>query len=273
MHEVREGLGTFSLCGKGITSQQDVTVEVTLLAPGSGIKFSLKAIKDSDWTTIPATSQYVVNTMRNVTLGKGSTRLCIVEHFLAAASIWGLSDLICRVSGVEMPLGDGSANLWIALFQQAGIPRQKVACDIELPEPICISKNGRTVLAVPDESFSATYLMDWSHPLIGKRWTNWDPGMDVSEIADARTFGSLKEHQLLGLDKDVVSFTPDGFTHELRFEDEPVRHKLLDFIGDLTLCGINPLRLKARFLSIKAGHELDVVFAEKLRQTLANRTD
>ena len=81
---------------------------------------------------------------------------------------------------------------------------------------------------VPDVSFSVTYLMDWKHPQIGKRWQTWNLSMPASEIADARTFGSLKEHEMLGLVDDVVSLTSDGFTDKLRFEDEPVRHKLLD---------------------------------------------
>ena len=73
---------------------------------------------------------------------------------------------------------------------------------------------------------------------------------------------------MLGLTKDVVSLTEDGFSYPLRFEDEPVRHKLLDLIGDLALIGVNPLRLNARILSIKGGHELDVQLAKKLSAIL-----
>jgi UDP-3-O-[3-hydroxymyristoyl] N-acetylglucosamine deacetylase len=70
---------------------------------------------------------------------------------------------------------------------------------------------------------------------------------------------------MLGLDKDVVSMTEDGFTMDLRFQDEPVRHKLLDLVGDLMLMGTNPLKLKARFISIKGGHEMDVDMARRLQ--------
>jgi UDP-3-O-[3-hydroxymyristoyl] N-acetylglucosamine deacetylase len=167
-----------------------------------------------------------------------------------------------------MPLGDGSANFWIELLRKAIPPNTQHLQGVEVREPITLTKNDRTLLMVPDVSFSVTYLMDLNHPQIGKRWQTWNLSMPVTEISDARTFGSLKEHEMLGLVDDVVSFTPDGFTQKLRFEDEPVRHKLLDLIGDLALVGINPLRLNARFISIKAGHEMDVQLATKLAQVV-----
>jgi UDP-3-O-[3-hydroxymyristoyl] N-acetylglucosamine deacetylase len=253
---------TLTFTGRGLTSRQDVTVEIRKAEPGAGIIFELK--RDKNIVAVPARSEYVVNTLRNVVLGRDGIRLCIVEHFLCAASLWGLNDLIVCVDGMEMPLGDGSAGFWLDLFEGAGWQRQPVEASIELKEKIVLTKGDRLLMAVPDQSFSASYMMDWDHPKIGKRWQTWDAERNPREIADARTFGWLKDHQLLGLDKDVVSLTADGFTHPLRYEDEPVRHKLLDLIGDLTLSGVNPLAIKARFVSIKAGHELDVELAKEL---------
>jgi len=258
-----------SFSGRGLTSRQDVRVEVRRSAPGEGIIFEVA--RDGRVVELPAKAQFVVNTLRNVVLGREGVRLCIVEHFLSAASLWGLSDLRVKVEGLEMPLGDGSAKFWIDLFENAAWARATVPPSIELEQPIILSRGDRTLLALPDEKFSASYHMDWNHPLIGKRWQTWDTGMDVQEIANARTFGWLKEHQLLGLEKDVVSLTPDGFTEPLRYEDEPVRHKILDLIGDLALSGVNPMAFKARFISIKAGHELDVEMAKQLAQAIAVR--
>ena len=119
-------------------------------------------------------------------------------------------------------------------------------------------------MAIPDDHFSVNYMIDWNHPQIGKIWQAWSSKEDPRAIADARTFGSEKEHQMLGLGDDVVSLTEKGFSKDLRFQDEPVRHKLLDLIGDLSLAGVNPLRWKARFISIKGGHEMDVELARKL---------
>jgi UDP-3-O-acyl-N-acetylglucosamine deacetylase len=87
-------------------------------------------------------------------------------------------------------------------------------------------------------------------------------------VGIARTFAPLKEHQLLGLQDDVVSLTDTGFTKPLHFEDEPVRHKVLDAIGDLALLGFNPLRLKARIISTKGGHEMDVELVRQMNSAL-----
>ena len=122
----------------------------------------------------------------------------------------------------------------------------------------------RAEMAVPDDSFSVTYLMDWNHPAIGKCWQTWTPDQSLEEIIDPRTFGSMQEHQLLGIADEVVSLTADGFTQPLRWPNEPVRHKLLDVVGDLALAGVNPLSWKARFISIKGGHEMDVDMAKRL---------
>ncbi len=81
------------------------------------------------------------------------------------------------------------------------------------------------IIAVPDSKFSITYLMDWDHPKIGRKWQTFDASKAPEEITTARTFASLKEHQLLGLADDSVSLTEDGFTKPLHFEDEPVRQQ------------------------------------------------
>jgi UDP-3-O-[3-hydroxymyristoyl] N-acetylglucosamine deacetylase len=247
---------------KGLTSKQEIRVELYTAAPGSGITFYCK--NEEDFVVVPARASSVVNTLRNVTVGVGRTRLCIVEHFLCAVSLWGLDDLNVMVDGPEMPLADGSSKLWIELFEKSGIERKPIVCDVTLPEVVCVSKGDRSVLAVPDDKFSVTYLMDWKHPKIGQKWQSWDSSRDIRDIYENRTFGMLKDHELLGLTNDVVSLTDDDFTMPLIHPDEPVRHKLLDLIGDLALCGINPLRVKARFISTKAGHELDVEMSRKL---------
>jgi len=254
--------------GPGLTSKKMVKVDLYDAPAGSGIVFLLQS--ETATVYVPATTASVVNTMRNVVLGVGKERLCIVEHFLCATSLWGLEDLYVLVNGPEMPLADGSALLWIDLFKKGGIAQRKMVSDITLPHLVEVIKGDRSILAIPDEKFSVTYLMDWKHPKIGQIWKSWDLSRDISEIYEARTFGTLKEHQMLGLVNDVVSLTDDDFTMPLNSPDEPVRHKLLDLIGDLALVGVNPLRIKARFISIKGGHEMDVDIAKKLSVLLAN---
>lgn len=253
--------------GRGATSKKDIAVIIESGLPGSGINFSVLDAREQAnvaYVTFPARAASVVNTMRNVTLGKDGVRLCIVEHILCAVAIWGLEDVLITVDGPELPLGDGSANFFIELFQAAGVERRVPEADIELTETVTVGSGDRMILAVPDSKFSLTYLMDWDHPKIGRKWQTFDASKAPEEIATARTFASLKEHQMLGLADDSVSLTEDGFTKPLHFEDEPVRHKLLDLLGDLTLIGVNPMRVKAKFISIKGGHEMDVQLARKL---------
>jgi UDP-3-O-[3-hydroxymyristoyl] N-acetylglucosamine deacetylase len=254
-------------CGRGLTSKQNVNVEIVLQAPGHGIVFQLPSREG--FVKVPALASHVVNTMRNVTLGIERDRICLVEHLLCAVSLWGLDDLLITVDGPEVPLGDGSASMWIDLFEQASWPQRKPEIKHVLKEPIILQKGDRILMALPDVSFSAHYMIDWPHPLIGKRWQSFDEKTAINDIASARTFGSLAEHKLLGLDGQVVSFTADAFDMPLRFADEPVRHKVLDLIGDLRLSGVNPLSIAARFISVKAGHEMDVEMARKLALLLA----
>ncbi len=257
----------FTVDAFGLTSKKMIKTSVREARPGSGIIFLVRK-GDAEPVSLPAIAKNVVNTLRNVTLGASGTRLCIVEHLLAAVSLWGLQDLVVEIDGLELPLGDGSADIWIKALKEAGIEPRKVTADISLNSPYTVSRGDRSLIAVPDEQFSVTYLMDWNHPMIGKRWHSWSPEQGIDELTVCRTFGSMKEHQMLGLADDVVSMTDDGFSKPLHFADEPVRHKLLDLIGDLALVGFNPLRLKARFISIKGGHEMDVELVKNLATLL-----
>lgn len=256
--------------GRGITSRQDIGVSLYEADSGTGIVFVIKNQDggDEEKVLLPATADLVVNTLRNVVLGRGKSRLCLVEHILCAAALSGIDDIYIEVEGPEVPLGNGSGDLWLELFESAGVKCALPDATIELKEPIVVNRKDRSLLAIPDETFSVTYLMDWKHPKIGRVWRSWTPAEGIEEILNARTFGSLAEHKMLGLENHVVSFTEDDFTMELRFADEPVRHKLLDLVGDLMLCGVNPLKIKARFISIKGGHEMDVEMAGRLAEAI-----
>lgn len=257
----------FSVEARGLTSKAVIKTSVHEAKPGTGLVFLVESPK-STTVEIAATTANVVNTLRNVTLGGSGIRLCIVEHLLAALSLFGLPDALIETDGLELPLGDGSADIWLKSIKDAGIARRGIKADVPLSAPCVVTRGDRSLIAVPDEKFSITYLMDWDHPAIGKKWYSWSPEMPLAEIGVARTFGSMKEHKLLGLENDVVSLTETGFSKELHFDNEPVRHKVLDIVGDLTLIGFNPFRLKARIISIKGGHEMDVELVKQLEKQL-----
>ncbi|MBX9723711.1 MAG: UDP-3-O-acyl-N-acetylglucosamine deacetylase [Candidatus Obscuribacterales bacterium] len=263
------GLPEIVYQGKGLTSRQNISVKISRQEKGHGIIFRIPDKKNEGaFLDIPAIASSVINTMRNVTLGVGPNRLCLVEHILCAVAVWGLEDLLIEVDGPEIPLGDGSAMFWMDLLESSGWNRVEITSDIELKEPIILKKGDRVLMAIPDDKFSSNYMMDWDHPMIGKCWQSWTAAQNPRDICDARTFGSEKEHMMLGIADDVVSMTTEGFSKELRWTDEPVRHKLLDLVGDLVLAGVNPMRWKARFISIKGGHEMDVEMSKRLSALL-----
>jgi UDP-3-O-[3-hydroxymyristoyl] N-acetylglucosamine deacetylase len=258
----------FSFIGAGTSSRRPVEVVVFKARPGSGISFLVAAPEqdgnNSEKIAVAAHVDSVVNTLRNVVLGKGRARVCFVEHILAAAALWGADDLVIEVNGPEIPLGDGSASFWLKLFEDSGLERKIPKAAFAINEACVEAKGDRQVIALPSQNFSIAYMIDWQHPAIGKRWCTWTGQDPVEEIADARTFSSQSEQQMLGQNDDFVSLTKDGFSKPLRYEDEPVRHKLLDLLGDLTLFGVNPLAIKGQFISIKGGHELDVQLVRSL---------
>ena len=263
MSKVVPGGFSVKVSSRGLTSKKEINTIVHEAGPETGIVFVMTN-SDGVQVDLPARAEYVVNTLRNVVLGTKGTRLCIIEHLMAAAAFWGLEDLVVEIDGPEVPIGDGSSAIWLDAFKKAGIEKRAVVASIELKEVVTIAKGDKSITAIPDDKFSVSYLMDWNHPAIGKRWYTWTPSNAVEDVAIARTFGSLKEHQLLGLEEESVSLTETGFTKDLHWDDEPVRHKLLDLVGDLGLLGFNPLKLKARFISCKGGHEMDVDLVKRL---------
>lgn len=252
--------------GNGLTSRTSVKVNLYQAEKGAGINFILPGYKDGDKPkVVEAISKNVVCTTRNTALGIGKQRVCFVEHILCAFALCQIEDMYVEVLGYELPMGNGSADFWIDLLEENGLSAKTAPKPTHtISQPVAVTRGTSSVIAYPSEKFQVTYLMDLNHPQIGRIWKSWSIDEDIRTISDARTFGSLPEHMLLGFEKNVVSYTKDGFTMPLQSTDEPVRHKLLDLIGDLILTGVNPLHLGASFVSIKGGHAIDVEMANEL---------
>lgn len=255
-----------SFTGDGLISKSSITVNLYKAKVGEGLNFVVPARDEKDdKIVIKAHHESVVSTTRNTALGIGKQRVCFVEHILCAVALAQINDLYIEVSGTELPMGNGSADFWVDLFEQNGLlAKEPAKLTHTISQPVIVHRGTSSVIAYPSEKFQATYLMDLDHPRIGRVWKSWSSDEDIRIISDARTFGSLPEHQLLGLEKNVVSYTKDGFTMPLNSPDEPVRHKLLDLIGDLILTGVNPLQLGINVISIKGGHAIDVDMAREL---------
>ncbi len=265
------------ISGTGLITGLPVNVSIQQGEVGDGIVFDL-----GDGVEIPALLETVVNADRGVTLGHPSGKtLSIVEHFLCACSLMGLSNLRVRVEGApELPLLDGSAAPWLdAMTQHFQKTPSKSLPDLILPQALFYEHNETTCLyALPSSHFKITYSVNFPHPGLEKTFEHWDSLSDKpTQLAPARTFGFVRELPILqaqGLAKGVslentLGLTDEGgYTAPLRFENEPVKHKMLDLIGDLTLMGFNPMRIKAHIYAFNAGHSSHTAFAKILRQKL-----
>ena len=197
-----------------------------------------------------------------------------IEHFLSALYVAGITDLTIELTGNELPICDGSAIKFLDLFNEAGIvDLNEEVNEIVVKEPVYLSKGDKHLIALPYDGYKLTYAIRFEHTFLKSQLAEFEITEKNyrKEIAPARTFGFdyeveyLKQNNLaLGgsLDNAIVIkkdgvLNPDG----LRFEDEFVRHKMLDIIGDLKILN-RPIR--AHIIAIKAGHLIDVEFARIL---------
>ena len=207
-------------------------------------------------------------------LGDYKYKVMLCEHFVAACAICGIDSIDVYLSETEMPIFDGSSKVWVELFKNAGIEGARKE-KYTVSEPIYYL-NGKTSLVIlPDKEPRITYAVNYDHPDLKQKWVTLDFNK-LNEIIEARTFGfykDLKKYQALGFAKGVtidntVGLKDEGYTTELRSELEPVKHKILDLIGDLYLTGVSPLNLNAQILVKEAGHAVHTKVAQILKDKL-----
>ncbi len=199
-----------------------------------------------------------------------------IEHFLSALYIFGITDLIVELNENELPIGDGSARVFLEEIEKAGVRElEEEAEEIVITEPVYLSRGDKHIVALPYDGYKLTYTIKFDHTFLKTQMLELDIDLDSykKNIGNARTFGFdyeieyLKKNNLaLGgtlenaivIQKDGV-MNPDG----LRYEDEFVRHKMLDIIGDLKILN-KPI--KAHIIAVKAGHALDIEFAHIIKK-------
>jgi UDP-3-O-[3-hydroxymyristoyl] N-acetylglucosamine deacetylase len=256
-----------TLSSKGLITRNEIKASITKNR-NDGIIFTVTGrSKDS----VKAISTNIISTQRNTVLGNEHCSICLTEHFLAACALTNQKNINVEIDAEELPFGDGSAKLWIDLFKKHD-QINNITPNLTLSKEIKISDDNdptRYIIAKPltEANFKATYNLDWQHPKIGQQSYTWDLSEDnIDEVANARTFSTEAENQMLGLSGWIVGITEDDFTMPLRFQDEPARHKTLDLIGDLYLSGINPLAVKMHIVSNKGGHALNSKMAQALAE-------
>ncbi|GAB4384709.1 MAG: UDP-3-O-acyl-N-acetylglucosamine deacetylase [Elainellaceae cyanobacterium] len=222
---------------------------------------------------VPATIDSVAQTTLSTELRQGKGSVCTVEHLLAA--LWGLGvdNARIEIDGAEVPLLDGSALGWVEAIAQVGIAAQ--AGDRpqwQLTQPVWVHQGDAFVAALPAAELRFTYGIDFDLPAIGNQWYSWSPQSEgfATAIAPARTFGlahqieQLRHRGLIqggSLENALVCGQEGWLNPPLRFSNEPVRHKLLDLVGDLSLLGTIP---QVHVLAYKASHHLHTQLVQHL---------
>jgi UDP-3-O-[3-hydroxymyristoyl] N-acetylglucosamine deacetylase len=214
---------------------------------------------------IPAVKQFVSKVSYCTSLMKQGVLIATVEHVLSAIHGLGIDNIFVDVSTMEIPIVDGSALPFAELLDSAGTLVQEQPREyIRLQRPIRVEAEGKWIEAEPCDSLKIHYSIEFNHPLIGyqERSYQLDPCSYRNEICPARTFGfyeeldGLKKAGLIrggSLENAVVLSSTGLLNPSLRFEDEFVRHKILDLVGDIALVG-RPLLAKIR--AHRAGHAL-----------------
>ena len=280
----RHTLGTaFECSGVGLHSGSFTNVRVLPAEAGEGRYFVRVDLPGTP--IIPARVEAVHETTLSTELRtptatptSGDARVRTVEHLLAALAGSGVDDARIEIDGSEVPLLDGSARNWVEAILEVGVARSKPsdASGFLLQEPLWVHQGDAFVAAFPAPTTRFTYGIDFDLPAIGKQWHSWIPGEEsfAEAIAPARTFGlahqieQLRQAGLIkggSLENALVCGDSGWLNPPLRFSNEPVRHKLLDLVGDLSLLGTFPV---AHFLAYKASHTLHIQLAKKLAQQI-----
>lgn len=273
---------SFVVSGVGLHSGINTQVRVLPANPGEGRYFIRVDLSGNP--AIPATVEAVSQTTLSTELANGQAKVRTVEHLLAALAASRIDNARIEIDGPEVPLMDGSAKVWVEQILQAGIspflplsPAPPHSCThSSLLSPITIQEGDAFVAAFPALEMRFTYGIDFDYSAIANQWYSWNPASEgfAEAIAPARTFGfadQIEQLRSLGLlkggslDNALVCSRSGWLNPPLRFSNEPVRHKLLDLVGDLSLLGTFPI---AHFLAYKASHKLHVELARALRASL-----
>ncbi|MEW6118105.1 MAG: UDP-3-O-acyl-N-acetylglucosamine deacetylase [Nitrospirota bacterium] len=216
----------------------------------------------------------VIDTAFATTLGFDGVKVRTVEHLLAAAAGLGIDNLLIEVDGPEIPILDGSSMDLTGLILDAGIAKQgKQRPFLKITKPVVYEDTHSRVVALPYDGMRISYSIHFNHPFLRHQELTLDINEKtfVEEIAPARTFGFLRDVEMLranGLAKggsleNAIVVGDKGIMNAggLRFEDEFVRHKVLDTIGDMSILG---LPIQGHLLLEKSGHTANIRFLKKL---------
>jgi UDP-3-O-[3-hydroxymyristoyl] N-acetylglucosamine deacetylase/3-hydroxyacyl-[acyl-carrier-protein] dehydratase len=256
--------------GVGLHSGRTIRGRMLPAAPGAGVEFVRTDLPDAP--SIPANIRYHHLKERRTRLQRGAAEVDTVEHLLAVCQGLHIDNLVVELDGSELPGLDGSAQQFVELVQRAGISEQDAqAKELVLDRPIYVRANGATLVALPSEKpgLSIQYVASFQEPGVEGGSFQLELGEEsfLKEIAPARTFCLASEVEMLqkaGLGKGatrentVVLGDPASV---MRMPGEPVRHKVLDLLGDLYLLGAD---LSAHIIATRSGHSTNAELVRRL---------
>ena len=265
--------------GVGLHSGKKVYLTLKPAPIDSGIVFCRADLDPV--VEISAKAQNVGETTLSTTLMKNGVRIDTVEHLLSALAGLGVDNARIELSCSEVPIMDGSAGPFVFLIQSAGLQEQEAPKKfIRIKKEVCVEENGKKAVFLPFDGFKVSFEIDFDHPAFKKNTQSasidFSSTTFVKEVSRARTFGFMKEIEYLrskdltlgGSMENAIVVGDDGVLNEdgLRYEDEFVKHKILDSIGDLYLLGHS---LVGEFIGYKSGHALN----NKLLRALLDQHD
>ena len=285
----------------GLHTGNNTTITFKPAPVNTGIVFKRVDIADSP--EVKADVEHVIDISRGTTIGIGDVKIHTVEHVLAAISGLEIDNIICEVDGNEPPVGDGSALPFVEVLLKAGRIEQEALRDyLIIDKTITYSDpdRGIDIVVFPSDEFRITFMVDYQNPALGTQYTSMYSLHEefATEFAAARTFCFLHEveelwkagliqggnidnalviidrdmkdkeladlRKLFGIDQNI-NLSANGILNgkELRYYNEPVRHKALDLIGDLALLGVP---IKAHVMAARSGHAANAELVKLIRK-------
>lgn len=269
-----------AVTGTGLHSGEPVNLEFHPQPIDTGVVFERSDIPGS--APIPASAFLVQDTMMSSNLVFGGTRVGTVEHLLSAIAGLGVDNLLIRVSASEIPIMDGSAAPFVGLLLQAGFIEQEAPKKfLRIVRPVRVKVEDKWAELRPYEGFEMNFEIDFEHPAFNKDFQHaqfcFSTQNFIEQVSEARTFGFIKDIEALrknnlalggSMDNAIVIDEHRVLNAEgLRFNDEFVRHKILDALGDLYLIGYPIL---GRFSAYKSGHALNNLLVREILSDASN---
>lgn len=293
--------GEVSVKGVGLHTGANVTLTFCPAPENHGFKFQRTDVEGQP--IIDADCDNVTDTARGTTLSQNGASISTVEHVMASLVGMDLDNVLIKVNGPETPIMDGSAIQFIEVLESVGVAQQEVDREyFQIPHNITYTESDRKVeiVAMPLDDYRFTCMIDYNSPVLGSQHAGISSIAEFKkEIASCRTFCFLHEleyqlknnlikggdlnNAIVIVDKEVtkeeldhlatifkreaIEVAPQGILNnmELRYQNEPARHKLLDMIGDLALVGVH---LKGHIMAARPGHAANVAFAKKIKAAI-----